>query len=73
LNEILNRNNQFLSIENYKNLKLSVSRNKILRDNCLELQQASIEYILNLKPENIENYQKIKNDLVECEAKYKMI
>ena len=43
------------------------------RKHCSELQKATVDYILNLKPENIENYRKVKNDYEECEKHFKMI
>jgi hypothetical protein len=46
---------------------------KKVRENCYELQKATVDYIVNLKPENIQNYRKIKNDFEECEKKFKFI
>ncbi len=62
-----------LSVENFKNLKLSNYKNKIKKENCGDLQQATIDFVVNLKPEHIENYKNLKNKLEECEKKLKLI
>ncbi len=62
-----------LTIENSRNLKLSNNKNKIKKENCGDLQQATVDFVVNLKPELIEDYKKIKNKLEECEKKLKLV
>jgi hypothetical protein len=52
---------------------LSNYKNKIKKENCGDLQQATIDFVVNLKPEHIENYKNLKNKLEECEKKLKLI
>jgi hypothetical protein len=54
-------------------LRLSNYKNRIKKENCGELQQATIEFVVNLKPEIIEEYQNVKNKLEECEKKLKLV
>jgi hypothetical protein len=62
-----------LSIENFRNLRLSNYKNKIKKENCGESQQAILDFIVNLKPESIEEYKNLKNRLEECEKKLKLV
>ena len=62
-----------LSIENFRNLRLSNYKNKIKKENCGEYQKAIIDFIVNLKPESIEEYKNVKNKLEECEKKLKLV
>ena len=40
---------------------------------CSELQKAAQDFVTNMKPDNIKNYSKIKNDYVECLKKNSFI
>ncbi len=46
---------------------------KNVRQNCYELQKATVDYIVNLKPDNIKNYMQVKRNFEECEKKFKFL
>ncbi len=60
------------SSENYKNIKLNEAVHKEKLP-CHELQVATVNSIVNLKPENVDNYRKLKNDYEECAKRYILI
>jgi hypothetical protein len=68
-------NRLLLSTENYKNFRLPEPDMvlKKVRENCYDLQKATVDYIVNLKPDNIKNYMQVKKDFEECEKKFKFI
>lgn len=73
LEDVQIKNNQLLSPENFKHIKISDSLNNKQKENCYESQKATIDFLANLKPENVEQYKNIRNEYIDCQTKSNLL